>query len=228
MHVDLHYTNYIVLMMDRGVTGGNAVSPQWQPASRLARCTARVIFAVFFFFCLHFPLAPHFLPHLASLPLFLFSSFQYLKSPQSQIRVGLQSGAGLDFYTSIPSFRFLFSCEIQSALTLLSSLLCPPLVDLLIIMLSAIVLTLAAVTTVVNSQYAVTIDPNSVPLSTRRESFPSKMRTNPANLSPEAWCRDQKSTCPLLCLQLPGSNGASVNDCSAVRVHLSPTSINRH
>ena len=43
------------------------------------------------------------------------------------------------------------------------------------------------------------IVPSSVPITTR-----------------ENWCTKQKASCPLLCLQIPGSTGAEQNDCKAV------------
>lgn len=51
----------------------------------------------------------------------------------------------------------------------------------------------------VASQATYYIDPNSVPLATR-----------------QAWCTSQQSSCPLLCLQLPGqSSTTAANDCDA-------------
>jgi len=49
----------------------------------------------------------------------------------------------------------------------------------------------------VQSQVVYYIDPNSVPLSTRQQ-----------------WCTSQETSCPLLCLQLPGSSSTTAaNDC---------------
>jgi len=51
----------------------------------------------------------------------------------------------------------------------------------------------------VKSQAVYYIDPNSVPLSTRN-----------------SWCQSQTTTCPLLCLQLPGASSTTAeNDCDA-------------
>ncbi|KAF7595803.1 hypothetical protein BBP40_004615 [Aspergillus hancockii] len=50
---------------------------------------------------------------------------------------------------------------------------------------------IAALASLGNGQTASTIDPNSVPLSTR-----------------EQWCQSQKAACPLICLQLPGASGS--------------------
>ncbi|KAJ5114516.1 hypothetical protein NUU61_000275 [Penicillium alfredii] len=66
-------------------------------------------------------------------------------------------------------------------------------------MLSQLFLVIASGLTLVNSQSAISIDPSSVPLSTR-----------------EAWCSSQTSSCPLLCLQVPGASGSpSSNKCTA-------------
>jgi hypothetical protein len=63
--------------------------------------------------------------------------------------------------------------------------------------LSAAVLATALLSMSVRSQITYYIDPNSVPLSTRTQ-----------------WCTAQKTSCPLLCLQLPGaSSTTSANDC---------------
>jgi len=48
----------------------------------------------------------------------------------------------------------------------------------------------------VSSQSAITISPDSVAQSQR-----------------DAWCRDQKSTCPILCQQSAGSGSTTANDC---------------
>jgi hypothetical protein len=63
--------------------------------------------------------------------------------------------------------------------------------------LSAAVLATAILSMSVRSQITYYIDPNSVPLSTRTQ-----------------WCTAQETSCPLLCLQLPGaSSTTSANDC---------------
>ncbi|KAJ5218209.1 uncharacterized protein N7498_000308 [Penicillium cinerascens] len=63
-------------------------------------------------------------------------------------------------------------------------------------MLSRLLLVLASAVVMVSSQYSATINPDSVSLSLR-----------------QTWCFNQKHSCPLICLQLNGSTGASVNDC---------------
>ncbi|KAJ5664691.1 hypothetical protein N7462_011504 [Penicillium macrosclerotiorum] len=61
-------------------------------------------------------------------------------------------------------------------------------------MLSKLLLAIASAATLVSSQ---TIDPSSVPLSTR-----------------QVWCNSQKSSCPLICLQF--SSGVPIaNNCTA-------------
>ncbi|KAJ5085470.1 hypothetical protein N7532_010241 [Penicillium argentinense] len=63
-------------------------------------------------------------------------------------------------------------------------------------MLTPTLLGLTSMLTLVSGQ---TIEPNSVPLSTR-----------------ESWCSSQQASCPLLCLQLPGATGSPTqNTCSA-------------
>jgi len=60
---------------------------------------------------------------------------------------------------------------------------------------------IAAIALFVSTQAQVqyTIDPNSVPLATRQK-----------------WCEQEKATCPLLCLQLPGqSSTTAANTCDA-------------
>lgn len=67
------------------------------------------------------------------------------------------------------------------------------------IKLSAAVLATALFSMSVRAQAVYTIDPTSVPLSIR-----------------QGWCSSQSSTCPLLCLQLPGSSATTEsNDCDA-------------
>jgi hypothetical protein len=61
------------------------------------------------------------------------------------------------------------------------------------LLVSAIV----ALTSVVSADYS--IDPDSVPLSTRTR-----------------WCQDQESTCPILCQQVPPGT-TLVNTCDPVR-----------
>ncbi|PGH15477.1 hypothetical protein AJ79_02454 [Helicocarpus griseus UAMH5409] len=59
---------------------------------------------------------------------------------------------------------------------------------------SAVLLALSSIAGLVSSQ---SIDPDTVPEATR-----------------QAWCRDQKSSCPLLCMQTKGSKGKpDPNDC---------------
>ncbi|KAJ5626155.1 hypothetical protein N7510_002464 [Penicillium lagena] len=66
-------------------------------------------------------------------------------------------------------------------------------------MLSQLLLVLVSATTLVCGQWAVTIVPSTVPLSTR-----------------QSWCSSQTSSCPLLCLQMPGVSSAPLaNNCSA-------------
>jgi len=63
--------------------------------------------------------------------------------------------------------------------------------------ISAAILATALFSITGQAQYS--IDPNSVPLSTRSQ-----------------WCQSQITSCPLLCLQLPGASGTtSANDCDA-------------
>ncbi|PWY89317.1 hypothetical protein BO70DRAFT_359598 [Aspergillus heteromorphus CBS 117.55] len=50
---------------------------------------------------------------------------------------------------------------------------------------------IASVTGLVYGQSNSTIDPNSIPIATR-----------------DQWCQSQTSSCPLLCLQLPGTSGS--------------------
>ncbi len=65
---------------------------------------------------------------------------------------------------------------------------------------SAAVLATALFSMSVRSQAIYTIDPNSVPLATR-----------------QGWCQSQQTACPLLCLQLSGTDATtSANDCDAV------------
>ncbi|KAJ5156587.1 hypothetical protein N7492_009390 [Penicillium capsulatum] len=65
-------------------------------------------------------------------------------------------------------------------------------------MLSSLLLGLASVATLVSSQSTASINPNSVDLGTR-----------------QAWCQSQTSSCPLLCLQIPGASGSpTTNTCS--------------
>lgn len=57
----------------------------------------------------------------------------------------------------------------------------------------------AALLLIIGARAQYTIDPNSVPIGTR-----------------DTWCTSQTSTCPLLCLQLPGSSSTtSSNTCDA-------------
>jgi len=67
--------------------------------------------------------------------------------------------------------------------------------------ISAAILATALFSITGQAQYA--IDPNSVPLSTRTQ-----------------WCQSQITSCPLLCLQLPGASGTtSANDCDAATLN---------
>ncbi|QIW96400.1 hypothetical protein AMS68_001918 [Peltaster fructicola] len=50
--------------------------------------------------------------------------------------------------------------------------------------------------TLAAAQQQYTIDPSNVPFSTRN-----------------TWCNNQKTSCPLICLQTPGNVGAEKNDC---------------
>ncbi|KAJ6103330.1 hypothetical protein N7486_005757 [Penicillium sp. IBT 16267x] len=65
-------------------------------------------------------------------------------------------------------------------------------------MLSTLVVVLASAASMARGQYIPTIDPESVVLSDR-----------------ENWCNAQISSCPILCLQMPNTTGALVNNCSA-------------
>jgi len=65
--------------------------------------------------------------------------------------------------------------------------------------LSTAVLATALFSLSVRSQISYYIDPDSVPISTRTQ-----------------WCSSQLTSCPLLCLQLPGeSSTTEANDCNA-------------
>ncbi|KAJ5591831.1 uncharacterized protein N7459_002200 [Penicillium hispanicum] len=79
-------------------------------------------------------------------------------------------------------------------------------------------LVFASAIALVSSQSTATIDPGSVPLSTRRESRArGKKQLEHTDHLPEAWCNSQVSSCPLLCLQMPGVSGSPIaNNCSAV------------
>ncbi|KAJ5122786.1 hypothetical protein N7448_003918 [Penicillium atrosanguineum] len=65
-------------------------------------------------------------------------------------------------------------------------------------MLSKLLLILAVAVVMVSSQWSATIDPSSVSLPLRK-----------------TWCSYQQNSCPLICLQVNGSSGASVNTCDA-------------
>ncbi|KAJ5291065.1 hypothetical protein N7478_000316 [Penicillium angulare] len=69
-------------------------------------------------------------------------------------------------------------------------------------MLSKLVLVIASVVSMANSQYTPYIDPSSVPLATR-----------------ENWCLSQKYACPILCMQMPNTTGAYINTCSPVSLN---------
>jgi hypothetical protein len=77
---------------------------------------------------------------------------------------------------------------------------------------------LAALTPLANTQ---TIDPNSVPLSTRRRC-PGLSVQSIANSMPEAWCNSQMAQCPLICLQTAGNSAATYsNTCDAASLSYS-------
>ncbi|KAJ5899879.1 hypothetical protein N7495_004623, partial [Penicillium taxi] len=86
---------------------------------------------------------------------------------------------------------------------------------------STLFILLASTASIVSSQNTTAtsyIDPDSVSLPVRREYFcqilTQKLELN-ADFLQESWCASQISTCPLLCLQLPGSDGSKVNNCTA-------------
>jgi hypothetical protein len=76
-------------------------------------------------------------------------------------------------------------------------------------MRSFAVVTLLALTGLSAAQQVYNIDPDTVPKSTR-----------------QYWCKQQKSQCPLICLQQPGvtSQNTVANDCDPVRPTVPPTS----
>ncbi|KAJ5677524.1 uncharacterized protein N7477_003157 [Penicillium maclennaniae] len=71
-------------------------------------------------------------------------------------------------------------------------------------MLSKLLLILAVAVVMVSSQWSATIDPSTVSPSLRK-----------------TWCQYQENSCPLICLQLNGSSGASVNTCDSASLDYS-------
>ncbi|KAA6415292.1 MAG: hypothetical protein FRX48_00007 [Lasallia pustulata] len=65
--------------------------------------------------------------------------------------------------------------------------------------MSSLTAVVVIITTLASFCVSQSIDPNSVPLSTRQQ-----------------WCNDQMSSCPLICLQLPGTTASpEANNCNA-------------
>lgn len=84
-----------------------------------------------------------------------------------------------------------------------------------IMLARTLLLALASAVSIVTAQ---SIDPDSVPLATRGLSpIFARLYAVSDLYFPDQWCESQKSSCPLLCLQLPGaSETPEHNDCNSV------------
>lgn len=88
-------------------------------------------------------------------------------------------------------------------------------------MLSHALFVLVSITSLATAQ---SIDPSTIPKATRGKNPLKNLLTNNTSLLTKTlkdqWCQQQETSCPLICMQLPGSSSTETNKCDAVSSYI--------